>query len=73
MILGAPISLSQFLIWNLLPVTIGNLVAGAFFTGAALYLTYPNPPLHEVTPTSLPTAVQSEQSAFAGAASLNPM
>jgi formate transporter len=30
MILGAPISLSQFLIWNLLPVTIGNLVAGAF-------------------------------------------
>jgi formate/nitrite transporter len=73
MIFGAPISLSQFLIWNLLPVTIGNLVAGAFFTGAALYLTYPNPPVHVVTPVSLPTVAPSEQSAFAGAASLNPM
>ena len=39
--LGAGISVSQWLFWNLLPVTVGNLLAGAFFTGAALYITYP--------------------------------
>ena len=38
--LGAPISIGQALLWNLLPVTLGNIVAGAFFTGAALYATY---------------------------------
>ena len=41
MMLGAGISIGQWLFWNLLPVTLGNLIAGALFTGAALYLTYP--------------------------------
>ncbi len=41
MMLGAPISAAQALFWNLLPVTLGNLVAGAFLTGVALYTTYP--------------------------------
>src|SRR5262249_53362141 len=40
MILGAPISVAQFLLWNLLPVTLGNFLAGALFTGVALYFTY---------------------------------
>jgi formate transporter len=40
MMLGAPISLKQWLFWNQLPVTIGNIISGAFFTGWALYATY---------------------------------
>jgi formate transporter len=37
---GAPISLSQWWFWNQLPVTLGNIVAGALLTGLALYWTY---------------------------------
>jgi formate transporter len=73
MILGAPISLSQFLLWNLLPVTLGNLFAGAALTGIALHTTYPLAPLHMVTPAPVAGSSQSEQSAFAPAAGLNPM
>jgi len=40
MLLGAPVPVGQALFWNLLPVTLGNLVAGTFFTGMALYFTY---------------------------------
>ncbi len=40
MMFGAPISIRQWLLWNQLPVTIGNIIAGAFFTGLALYVTY---------------------------------
>ena len=74
MILGAPISLSQFLLWNLLPVTLGNLFAGATLTGMALYATYPLPPLHMLTPAPPPLAAtaHSEQGAFAPAAGLHP-
>jgi formate/nitrite transporter FocA (FNT family) len=41
MMLGAPVSVSQWWIWNQIPVTLGNIVSGAFFTGLALYYTYP--------------------------------
>jgi formate/nitrite transporter len=37
---GAPISLSQWWIWNQIPVTLGNIVSGMALTGLALYLTY---------------------------------
>ncbi len=74
MIFGAPISVGQFLFWNLLPVTIGNIVAGALFTGAALYATYPSPSTQAVS-SSLPATQSEQQAAFAAtpAASLNPM
>lgn len=39
MMLGAPISLGQWWIWNQIPVTLGNIVGGALFTGLALYYT----------------------------------
>jgi formate transporter len=39
MLFGAPVSLSQWWIWNQIPVTLGNLVSGALLTGVALYLT----------------------------------
>jgi formate/nitrite transporter len=74
MMFGAPVSVSQWLFWNLLPVTLGNIVAGALFTGLALYATYPSESLPIVSPAPAPsTAVAEQQSAFAGAASLHPM
>jgi formate/nitrite transporter FocA (FNT family) len=33
--LGAGVTWSQFLIWNLLPVTVGNIVGGMVFVGVA--------------------------------------
>jgi formate/nitrite transporter len=37
---GAPISMGQWLLWNQLPVTLGNIFAGTLLTGLALYWTY---------------------------------
>jgi formate/nitrite transporter len=37
---GAQISLRQWWFWNQLPVTLGNIFAGVFLTGLALYWTY---------------------------------
>ncbi|HTJ91256.1 MAG TPA: formate/nitrite transporter family protein [Acidocella sp.] len=42
--LGAPITVSQWLTWNQIPVTIGNILGGVICTGLALYVTYnPDP------------------------------
>lgn len=70
MMLGAPISIAQALLWNLLPVTIGNFLAGALFTGMALYATYPT----SAPSVSIQVQVSTEQkgereAAFAAAAS----
>jgi formate transporter len=40
MLFGAPVSIGKWILWNQIPVTIGNIVAGALFTGAALYISY---------------------------------
>jgi len=40
MMFGAPVSIGNWLLWNQLPVTIGNIISGALFTGLALYATY---------------------------------
>jgi len=40
MMLGAHVTLADWLLWNQLPVTVGNLVGGFLFTGLALYLTH---------------------------------
>ncbi|WP_342349742.1 formate/nitrite transporter family protein [uncultured Nitrospira sp.] len=37
MLLGAEISVSHWWLWNQIPVTLGNLVGGMFFTGLAIY------------------------------------
>ena len=39
-LLGAPVSIKQWWLWNQIPVTLGNIVSGVFFTGVALYVTY---------------------------------
>jgi formate/nitrite transporter FocA (FNT family) len=40
MMLGAKVSLSDWWIWNQIPVTLGNLIGGFLFTGMLLYWTY---------------------------------
>jgi formate/nitrite transporter len=44
MLLGAKVSVSDWWLWNQIPVTLGNFVGGFVFTGLALYTT------HRVTP-----------------------
>jgi formate transporter len=71
MMLGAPISLGQALLWNLLPVTLGNLFAGALLTGVALYATYPAVIAPVVSVADEQPPAQTEQpAAFAAAAGL---
>jgi formate transporter len=71
MMLGAPISLGQALLWNLLPVTLGNLFAGTLLTGMALYATYPAVTAPIVSVADAQHPAQNEQpAAFAAAAGL---
>ena len=71
MMLGAPISLGQALLWNLLPVTLGNIFAGALLTGMALYATYPAAAAPVVSVADAQAPAQSEQpAAFASAVPL---
>jgi formate/nitrite transporter len=76
MLLGAPISMARAIFWNLLPVTLGNLVAGTLFTGVALYATYAVKPAPTVSSAQLPveTPAPTEQTAaFAGAGRMHSM
>ena len=57
MMLGAPISVGQWLIWNEIPVTIGNIIGGMIFTGLALYVTY-KPAKSAATPAGLAVAAE---------------
>jgi formate transporter len=58
MMLGAKVSLSQWWIWNQIPVTLGNLVGGLLFTRLFLYWTY--------SPKKNPAAVRPVRAAEAG-------
>lgn len=40
MMFGAPVPIRSWLWWNQIPVTLGNILSGALFTGLALYATY---------------------------------
>lgn len=60
MLLGAKVSLADWWLWNQIPVTLGNIVGGALFTGMALYLTHrKTPPLvaQPAQPISQPASV----------------
>jgi formate transporter len=39
-LLGAPVTIGNWWLWNQIPVTLGNIVAGAFLTGLAIYITH---------------------------------
>jgi len=40
MLFGAKVSLADWWLWNQIPVTLGNLVGGALFTGMAMHITH---------------------------------
>ncbi len=50
-LMGADISLSDWWLWNQIPVTLGNIVGGGVFTGLALWFT------HGRAPASAPAVV----------------
>ncbi len=43
MMLRAPISMSDWWLWNQIPATVGNIVGGFLFTGLFLFMTYHKP------------------------------
>lgn len=72
MMLGAPISVKQVLFWNLLPVTLGNIIAGALFTGVALYATYTVKPIPTGAPAEVPVPAASNPAVVLAAAASAP-
>jgi formate/nitrite transporter len=44
MLLGAPVSVAKWWLWNQIPVTLGNVISGALFTGLPLFATYSRKP-----------------------------
>jgi formate transporter len=52
MLLGAKVSVAGWWAWNQIPVTLGNLVGGALFTGVALYVTYAREPAEAAAPAT---------------------
>ncbi len=55
--LGAKVSLTDWWLWNQIPVTLGNLVGGFVFTGLFLYWTYRPAPAATAAETPGPVAV----------------
>jgi formate/nitrite transporter len=67
MMFGAKVTMSDWLIWNMLPVAIGNFVGGCVLTGLAFYLTYRKPAAVVVAPIAAP--IVEPRTAPAGALS----
>lgn len=63
MMLGAPVSMSQWWLWNQIPVTLGNLVGGMLFTGLALYVTHRKPVATAPIPSAEPALATSPAAA----------
>jgi formate/nitrite transporter len=64
MMLGAKVSFADWWLWNQIPVTLGNVVGGLGFTGAALYLTYtPRNPAPAANPEATPAHIPAAQPA----------
>jgi formate/nitrite transporter len=55
-LLGAPISWGSWLVWNQIPVTLGNIIGGLILTGAALYATFR--PSASAAPGAVPFAAE---------------
>jgi len=72
MMLGAAISVKQILFWNLLPVTLGNIIAGALLTGVPLYATYVTKPALVVSSAGLPAVALTKPAVALAAAAGAP-
>ena len=58
MLLGAPVSIGKWWLWNQIPVTIGNILSGAVLTAWIFYATYhAKLPLKHETPAVEPATV----------------
>jgi formate/nitrite transporter FocA (FNT family) len=53
MMMGAKVSLFDWIIWNLIPVTLGNLVGGFIFVALALFVTFARKPAEALQPVAL--------------------
>jgi formate/nitrite transporter len=60
MMMGAKVSVAQWWLWNQIPVTLGNLVGGVFFTGLAIYMTYKPQPAPEPVRVAAASGVPAE-------------
>ncbi len=60
--MGAGVSARDWWLWNQLPVTVGNIVGGALFTGMALQLTYRRRAAHAAE-VVVSAAIQGEMAA----------
>lgn len=57
MLLGAHVSVGQWWWWNQIPVTLGNILAGALFTGVALWYTYARQQEYAARPSEVRSSV----------------
>jgi formate/nitrite transporter len=58
MLMGAKVTVSEWWVWNQIPVTLGNLVGGFTCTGLALYATYK--PAQQPLPDAMAARVPAE-------------
>jgi formate transporter len=56
MLMGAPVSMKQWWWWNQIPVTLGNILAGALLTGIAFWYTYGRKPAYTKQTSQVPAA-----------------
>jgi formate/nitrite transporter len=59
MMLGAKVSVMSWIVWNLLPVTLGNLVGGFGFVGLALFVTFASKPPEHARTAAMAQPVES--------------
>jgi formate transporter len=60
MFMGAKVTVSDWWIWNVIPVTLGNLAGGFTFTGLAIYATYRSAPTSVPLPDAMAAKVPAE-------------
>jgi formate/nitrite transporter len=60
MLMGAKVTVSDWWLWNQIPVTLGNVVGGFAFTGLALYLTYKPAPSPQLMTDAMVAKVPAE-------------
>lgn len=64
MMLGAPVSVAQWWVWNQVPVTLGNIVSGALLTGVALYVTHAPSTLANAAQAADPRGIATDEPAI---------
>ncbi len=58
MMMGAKVTILDWVVWNAIPVTLGNIVGGFLFTGLAIYWTYRPTNRSAVQSVAIPAAAE---------------